>query len=175
MAVARFGLVSWIGPALAVTIVVTLVVGLTLSPALLGIAGDRIFWPRRVRFAGGAAASRADGVWGRVAGWITARPGWVAAAVLIALALPMAGVQGLRSSFDVIAELPRDAEARQGYDMVAAHLDRGQLLPITVLLALEPGTDPAAPAGLALIERTATRLAAIDGVGTVRSLITPHG
>jgi len=175
MAVARFGLVSWIGPALAVTIVVTLVVGLTLSPALLGIAGDRIFWPRRVRFAGGAAASRADGVWGRVAGWITARPGWVAAAVLIALALPMAGVQGLRSSFDVIAELPRDAEARQGYDMVAAHLDRGQLLPITVLLALEPGTDPAAPAGLALIERTATRLAAIDGVGTVRSLITPTG
>ena len=175
MAVARFGLVSWIGPALAVTIVVTLVVGLTLSPALLGIAGDRIFWPRRVRFAGGAAASRADGVWGRVAGWITARPGWVAAAVLIALALPMAGVQGLRSSFDVIAELPRDAEARQGYDMVAAHLDRGQLLPITVLLALEPGTDPAAPAGLALIERTATRLAAIDEVGTVRSLITPTG
>jgi len=80
MAVARFGLVSWIGPALAVTIVVTLVVGLTLSPALLGIAGDRIFWPRRVRFAGGAAASRADGVWGRVAGWITARPGWKYAA-----------------------------------------------------------------------------------------------
>ena len=175
MAVARFGLVSWIGPALAVTIVVTLVVGLTLSPALLGIAGDRIFWPRRVRFAGGAAASRADGVWGRVAGWITARPGWVAAAVLIALALPMAGVQGLRSSFDVIAELPRDAEARQGYDMVAAHLDRGQLLPITVLLALEPGTDPAAPAGLALVERTATRLAATEGVGTVRSLVTPTG
>jgi len=175
MAVARFGLVSWIGPALAVTIVVTLVVGLTLSPALLGIAGDRIFWPRRVRFAGGAAASRADGVWGRVAGWITARPGWVAAAVLIALALPMAGVQGLRSSFDVIAELPRDAEARQGYDMVAAHLDRGQLLPITVLFELTPGIDPAAPAGLALIERTATRLAAIDGVGTVRSLITPTG
>ncbi|KRT62803.1 MAG: RND superfamily drug exporter [Chloroflexi bacterium CSP1-4] len=175
MAVARFGLVSWIGPALAVTIVVTLVVGLTLSPALLGIAGDRIFWPRRVRFAGGAAASRADGVWGRVAGWITARPGWVAAAVLIALALPMAGVQGLRSSFDVIAELPRDAEARQGYDMVAAHLDRGQLLPITVLFELTPGIDPAAPAGLALVERTATRLAAIDGVGTVRSLITPTG
>jgi len=175
MAVARFGLVSWIGPALAVTIVVTLVVGLTLSPALLGIAGDRIFWPRRVRFAGGAAASRADGVWGRVAGWITARPGWVAAAVLIALALPMAGVQGLRSSFDVIAELPRDAEARQGYDMVAAHLDRGQLLPITVLFELTPGIDPAAPAGLALVERTATRLAATEGVGTVRSLVTPTG
>jgi len=175
MAVARFGLVSWIGPALAITIVVTLVVGLTLSPALLGIAGDRIFWPRRVRFAGGAAASRADGVWGRVAGWITARPGWVAAAVLIALALPMAGVQGLRSSFDVIAELPRDAEARQGYDMVAAHLDRGQLLPITVLFELTPGIDPAAPAGLALVERTATRLAATEGVGTVRSLVTPTG
>jgi RND superfamily putative drug exporter len=175
MAVARFGLVSWIGPALAITIVVTLVVGLTLSPALLGIAGDRIFWPRRVRSAGGAVASRADGVWGRVAGWITTRPGWVAAAVLIALALPMAGVQGLRSSFDVIAELPRDAEARLGYETVAAHLDRGQLLPMTVLLALEPGTDPAAPAGLALVERTATRLAAIDGVGTVRSLVTPSG
>lgn len=178
MAVARFGLVSWIGPALAITIVVTLVVGLTLSPALLGIAGDRIFWPRRVRWAGGPAvvpASRAEGVWGRVAGWITARPGWVAAAVLIALALPLAGVQGLRSSFDVIAELPRDAEARLGYETVAAHLDRGQLLPMTVLLALEPGTDPAAPAGLALVERTATRLAAIDGVGTVRSLVTPSG
>jgi RND superfamily putative drug exporter len=175
MAVARYGLVSWIGPALALTIAVTLVAGLTLSPALLGIAGDRIFWPRRVRADGVATTSRVSGFWGRVATWITARPGRVAAAVLVVLAVPMMGLPALRSNFDVIAELPRDAEARLGYETVAAHLDRGQLLPITVLLELTPGTDPVSPAGLGLTERTAARLATTEGVGTIRSIVMPTG
>jgi uncharacterized membrane protein YdfJ with MMPL/SSD domain len=195
MAVARFGLTQMIGPALAITIAVTLAVGLTLSPALLGIAGDRLLWPRRPvprpllpavdpaafgsgggrASAGSAAAAPAAGAWEKVARWITTRPGRVAAGVLILLAVPVAGVSGLRSNFDVIAELPRDLEARRGYGTVAAHLQRGQLLPISVLVELSPGVDPRAPAGLALIERTTARLAATEGVATVRSLVAPSG
>ena len=175
MAVARFGLVAWIGPALALTIVVTLVAGLTLSPALLGIAGARIFWPRTVRAQGVAETSRVAGFWGAVATRITARPGRAVFAVLIVLAVPLAGLPGLRSDFDVITELPRDAEARLGYETVAAHFDRGQLLPVSALLEIAPGVDAASPAGLALIERTARQVAATQGVGSVRSLVTPTG
>ncbi len=46
LAVARFGLVQTIGPAMALAIAVTLAAGLTLAPAFLVVFGPALFWPR---------------------------------------------------------------------------------------------------------------------------------
>ena len=46
MAFGQFGMIQTTGPALALTIFVTLLVALTLAPALLGIFGHYLFWPR---------------------------------------------------------------------------------------------------------------------------------
>jgi uncharacterized membrane protein YdfJ with MMPL/SSD domain len=211
MAVGEFGMVQRMGPSLALAIAITLVAGLTLTPALLAIAGDWLFWPRHLHLAQqraavdgpagaaerlnpqaaavavepppGTVAPDVDataqppetGFWARLASVITDRPGLVTVSVLIVLAIPLLGLSGLRSNFDVIAELPGDSEARLGYETVAAHLDRGQLLPVTVLLELDGTVDPGAPAGLALIGDMTDRLAAIEGVAAVRSLVSPTG
>jgi putative drug exporter of the RND superfamily len=45
--VARFGLFRTMGPALAISIALTLVAGLTLTPALMRAFGRYLFWPRR--------------------------------------------------------------------------------------------------------------------------------
>ena len=50
MASGRFGLIQTIGPALAITIFITLLAGLTLTPAYLGIFGHYLFWPLHQRF-----------------------------------------------------------------------------------------------------------------------------
>ena len=57
MAVARFGMIRSVGPALAVAIGVTVLAGLTLTPAYLGLFGRFLFWPfhRRVRAHDGEA------------------------------------------------------------------------------------------------------------------------
>jgi putative drug exporter of the RND superfamily len=45
--VARFGLFRTMGPALAIAVAITLLAGLTLTPALMQLAGRWLFWPRR--------------------------------------------------------------------------------------------------------------------------------
>jgi putative drug exporter of the RND superfamily len=47
--VADFGLYRTTGPAMAGAVAVTLLAGLTLTPALLAILGPRAFWPWRAR------------------------------------------------------------------------------------------------------------------------------
>jgi uncharacterized membrane protein YdfJ with MMPL/SSD domain len=47
--VARFGLYRTMGPALAISIAVTVVTALTLTPALMRLAGRWLFWPERFR------------------------------------------------------------------------------------------------------------------------------
>lgn len=189
MFIARFGIIQSIGPALAISIVVTLAAGLTLAPALLAIAGRWLFWPLHTANGnadGGlqplspSAVGDSDrpsdsGAWARIAGWITTRPGLAAAAVIVVLALPFAGLLGLRTSFDVLEELPSSADARAGFDIVAAHFDKGQLLPVNVLLRGAPGTGFTDPAGLAAVARATDAVRAIDGVESVRSLVDPAG
>ena len=46
--VARFGMFRTMGPAMAVAVAVTLLAGLTLTPALLRVAGRWAFWPQRL-------------------------------------------------------------------------------------------------------------------------------
>lgn len=53
--VAEFGLFRTMGPAMAIAVAITLVAGLTLTPALMRLAGPALFWPRRDRAQRGAA------------------------------------------------------------------------------------------------------------------------
>jgi RND superfamily putative drug exporter len=58
------GLFRTTGPALAIGVVVILVAGLTLTPALLAILGERAFWPGRAshRAVGRLSTQRSEGV-----------------------------------------------------------------------------------------------------------------
>ena len=174
MAVARFGLITTIGPALALTIGITLVAGLTLAPSLARVCGRWLFWPRHEAATGGVTADR-TGFWDRLARTITRRPGRVAVAVIAVLAVPLLAVPSLRLNFDMLQELPADRDARIGYDQVAAHFDRGQILPISVLVQSTDSTDLSRPAGLAMLARVTQQLRTTDGVQTVRSLVAPSG
>lgn len=171
MIVARFGMIQTTGPALALAIVVTLAAGLTLAPALLLVFGRSLFWPRHPRPMTGGPDG---GLWDRIAGGIVRRPLLVSAVVIAALAVPILILPGTRTNFDTLAELPASSDSRQGFDAVAAHLDKGQLLPITIVVE-DPGTDLASGDGLAAIAATSGRLAALDGVASVRSLAWPNG
>jgi RND superfamily putative drug exporter len=75
-----------LGPVLAVGVAVTLLVMITLLPALLVIFGRWIFWPVRPRF--GTAEPTQTGLWARVGQRISVRPRqvWVGTAVVLAIA-----------------------------------------------------------------------------------------
>jgi len=164
MIFAEMGLFNTTGPALAVSVVVMLVAGLTLTPALLATLGARAFWP-------GKASHRADS---RLYEWVSRRVSEhpVQAILLIAAILgPLAlYATGQQTTYNMLADLPASNEARQGFDALERHMSSGSIQPLTVVLTgLEPDS------ALAEIDRWTGTLLALDGVADVRSLSAPLG
>jgi putative drug exporter of the RND superfamily len=75
-----------LGPVLAIGVAVTMLVMVTLLPALLVICGRWVFWPKRPSFR--SAEPTADGLWARVGRSISHRPRrvWMTTAGLLLLA-----------------------------------------------------------------------------------------
>jgi RND superfamily putative drug exporter len=172
MAVADFGMIQTTGPALAITIFVTLLAGLTLAPALLAVFGHYLFWPLHERDQSGVDTRS---LFARLAAGVSRRPALVTAVLLAALLIPTAALPSMRSNFDVLAELPADSDARAGFEQVAAHLGKGRIMPATALVDAPAGTDLLSPSSLAWLRKTSAALASVPGVQGVTSLIEPTG
>ncbi len=163
MALAELGLFNTTGPSVAIGVVVALLAGLTFTPALLSLLGRRAFWPRRVRDDDG---HRFWTAWART---VTNHPRAALVATLVVL-LPLALYgRGLASDFDLLQDLPADANAHQGFDVLAEHLGAGTMQPLTVVA--QGDMDYATSSGLTRTRELQAGLAAVDGVASVRSLI----
>jgi RND superfamily putative drug exporter len=175
MVAARFGMIQTTGPALAITILVTLLAGLTLTPSLLSISGRRLFWPTHEGTRTGG--DEAGGFWAALARRITSRPGLLAGAVLVLLFIPTLGLPQLKQNFDVLNELPTGAESRQGFETLSRHLAPGQLMPLTVLVKVPSGSaaELTNQDGLAMIATLEKSIADLPNIRTVRSIVDPLG
>ncbi|CAN5541079.1 MMPL family transporter [soil metagenome] len=140
LAFARLGFFQAFGPGLALSVLVALAVSTTFVPAVLAIAGRRLFWPagsspKPISFARGARMREA---FGRVRVALleapSKRPKLVAiasAAPLVALAL---AVTGLEVGNRTITGLPSDSEAHQAYRQAADGFAPGVLSPTVVVV-----------------------------------------
>ncbi|WP_138731841.1 MMPL family transporter [Modestobacter excelsi] len=109
-----------LGPVAAIGVAVTLMVLMTLLPALLVICGRWVFWPVRPTF--GSAEPTATGIWARVGARIRPRPRatWVVTSALLLVAC--AGVFLLSPSGLTQAESFRGTpESIQGEAVAADH------------------------------------------------------
>ena len=172
MAFGDFGMIQTTGPALAVGIFVTLIAGLTLAPALLGIFGHYLFWPLHTR---PADDGEPGGFFARLADGVARRPGVVTVVLLVVLIIPWAAIPSMKTNFDVLTELPADSDARAGFDQVATHLGRGKVFQSTGIVMGGPDTDLLQPARLAQLLDTVDTLGRTAGVSSVTSLLTPEG
>lgn len=166
---AQFGIFRTMGPAMGVAILITLAAGLTLTPALLRVAGARAFWPQsldKVR-----TSSDHSSRWERLAGIIRRRPAEMLLAGIIVLLIPAAGLGWFAQSFDLVNDLPPDADARQGFETLSDHYPGGTLSPIyLVVRANAPILDDAR---LAAIDRLTDELRTQPGIAEVRSVTQP--
>jgi RND superfamily putative drug exporter len=154
--------VASIGLASAVTVAVTLAAAVTLLPALLGFAGERIDrWSLRFLHHDGAAGR--ESWWHRWTGAIQHRP-WVAfaasLAVLVVLAVPLSSMR--LGSADAGAN-PPDTTTRKAYDLISDGFGPGFNGPLIVAAEL-PGTpaeDAAALDAITAELRTTKDVAAV--------------
>ncbi|HEY6648062.1 MAG TPA: RND family transporter, partial [Mycobacterium sp.] len=149
----------------AVGVLVAMLASLTLTPALIALAGRRGWLePRR---------SLTTRRWRRIGVSVARWPGPILAAsgaLIIVAALPLAGLQ---VGWNEPGATPATAESNRGYAAADRHFPPNQLLPTVLTIAVDH--DIRNPAGLIAIERITGQLMAIPGVRMVQSASRPAG
>jgi len=153
------------GPALALTAAVSLVVSMTLLPAMLALLGRRIFWPGvRAEQLGTSADDFSSPVREAGARFVSSLPVSVVLVVLCSglLALAASGISDTKLAFRLITGLPSDTQQRRAAEAAGLGFAPGVLAP-TVLL-VEGGADGERRGALVKLEET---LAKEEGVAAV--------
>ncbi|WP_230685184.1 MMPL family transporter [Cellulomonas sp. JZ18] len=168
LGVAGIPFLTTMGVAGAVAVGIAVLVSITLVPALLGVAGERLRpRPRRRGRQAGLPAhhNRFFAGWVRLA---TARP-WVTVVLtmggLVALALP---ALDLRLALPDAGVQPESSSTRVTYDRVSEHFGAGANGPLVVTGSIVTSDDP-----LGLMADVADELRALPGVADV-PLATPN-
>lgn len=165
MALADVGLFSTTGPAIALGVAGTLALSMTFLPAMITILGRRGFLdPRPVKDRGG---------WKRISTLVVSRPGRVLLAGLVPLIVLAAFYPALTRSFDERRVQPDDTESNRGFDMIAAHYAKNEVLGDFVLIKAD--RDMRNVKDLATLEQAAASVARTKGVESVRSITRPSG
>jgi putative drug exporter of the RND superfamily len=133
LVVARGGLLRAFGPGLAATVLVSMVVSLTLMPALLGVFGG-------LMFRGTPADDRPTAAGFRLARLAASKPValLVAAGCVAGLVLAATGARGLGLGSPLIGEMPASSDVARAGAAAAAGFAPGILAPAEVLV-IGPG------------------------------------
>jgi len=171
LGMARFGLVQTMGPGLALAVGITLLAGLTLTPALLSLFGRYLFWPRKMS----VENTQPSTFWVKVSNLVARRPFTPVVLITVLLALPYIGLTQYRENLTMVASLPKTTDARQGFDAIAKHFPQGEFAPAVVLLQLPESADLASTSHLRALAALQEDLLAIDAIDQTRSIIDPTG
>lgn len=164
------GIFRTAGPPIAVGIVMSLFVALTLGPALLTLLGRN----------GGAdplvhkrAARTPEQRWRRVGARVVRKP-LPAFFLSIAVLIPMVAVAFTHeTNFDEFRAQPSDSESNLGYALAAQHFPYNEVLP--EYLIIRSDEDLRGSTQLAALEHIAQSVSQVEGVGEVRSITRPDG
>ena len=171
LGMARFGLVQTMGPGLALAVGVTLLAGLTLTPALLSLFGRYLFWPRKTS----VENTQPSTFWLKVSNLVARRPLIPVVTITVLLALPYVGLTQYRENLAMVTSLPKTTDSRQGFDAIAEHFPRGESAPAVVLLQLAERVDLSSTPYLQAIAALQDDLLAMEAVDQTRSFIDPTG
>jgi RND superfamily putative drug exporter len=117
-------------------VIAAVAAAMTLLPVLLASVGAAVDWPRRARARAGAAG--AD-FWTRWAGTVMRRPWSFLVAGLVLIVVLVAPVFRLRAWNVGPGDLPADAGARRGYELMEGRFPKGWMGPIVMLIEARPG------------------------------------
>lgn len=181
------------GPAIGLSLAISLAASLTLAPILIRLLRPVIFWPfkpPRPLTPAEAGEARARGnlcgtlteaapdwgtrVWLCIAKFVAAYPGTVLG-LSLALLVPFAWVgYGTKPNYSQLDDLGATLPSVQGSRVIGKYFAVGELSPTTLLVEHE-SLGFRTPEGRAAVERLTNRLAAVPGVAEARSLSRPTG
>lgn len=119
-------------PVFSIAMVIILLAGVTLIPALFALFGRKAFWPSIPRT--GQAEQETKSIWWKLARLVTKKPGILGTSVFILLLIGTFYFTTIQFSFNVINSFPKDMQSRQGYELLEEKFSKGDLAPTTVIV-----------------------------------------
>ncbi|TGA95613.1 MMPL family transporter [Streptomyces sp. MZ04] len=157
LGIATFGQFRVLGPAIAVSVLVMLLAGLTLMPALLAVTGRKMFWPSR-----SLKREPRPGAAARVGDLVARRPFTLVLASVALLGALAAGLVGIRMDFGQTTG-EQDTPAATTAAEISRALPAGVSDPTTVYVTAKQGRTLTAE-GIGALPKA---LAEVKGVGQV--------
>lgn len=159
LSIARIPFLTVMGIVAAFAVVVAVVVALTLLPAMLGRAGDRLAGDRE--HPPGAFSRR----------WVQAVirfPKTAIVLIVVGLAITTIPAPDLRLALPTNGSAPHDSTQREAFDLIDEHFGAGFNGPLLVTADLITSTDP-----LGVVEDVTSDIRRLDGVAAI-GLSTPN-
>ena len=177
--VAALGLYTSLGPTLAIAIVVMLLAGITLVPALLVWVSRIAYWPFMPQYQMEQSIISIPQVpsrtfWGRVGQWAVAHRVLAVGGSTLFLIILALGNFGSQPSFNLLAAVRVPTDSGRGFTILQQHFPAGTLAPTTVLIQLQ-GTMPDAYQHLVQLDAVTVALQNAPGVATVMGPTRPTG
>jgi RND superfamily putative drug exporter len=162
LGLAQFGQFRVLGPAVAISVLVMLVAGVTLFPAILAAAGTRMYWPSK-----SWRHAPDDGPATRIGRFVARRPAAVATVTVAVLAVLAAGAIGVRMNYDLGSSAPH-TESTLVADEINRSLPRGVTDPQHVYVR------SGSVLNVAELQPMRAALAKVGGVGQVAEPVISH-
>jgi RND superfamily putative drug exporter len=158
---AQLGFLHGLGPALAITVLVAMLVGATFVPAVLAIVGRALLWPRRTARKA-EPSEHSPGIGGRAVRLAVRHPIVVATACCALLLGAASGLLRIHTSNPQMTNLPADSSVYRGYVETSKAFAPGMVAPTTVVVE---GSGVAHQGGpLARLEHLLTEQPGVAGV-----------
>jgi RND superfamily putative drug exporter len=158
---AQLGFLHGLGPALALTVLVAMLVATTLVPAVLAVFGRAILWPRRAARVV-EPAEHSPGIGGRAVRLAARHPVAVATLCCALLLAAASGLLRSHTSNPQMTNLPPDSSVHRGYVETSKAFVPGMVAPTTVVVE---GSGVAHETGaLGRLERSLSQQPDVAGV-----------
>jgi RND superfamily putative drug exporter len=168
---ANFGLYKTTGPSVAIGVLITLLAVMTLTPSIVSVLGEKLFWPvhpSRVQ-----ADRKQSMFWYKLSQLVTRKPGRFIIVCLVVFIPFIISVKGLDRSFDQLNELPASADCVKGFNVMSEHFGQGDILPVKVVVKSDKNLWD--NKSLQVVEQVSHNISKIDNVAKVRSATRPDG
>ncbi|MGZ6887360.1 MAG: MMPL family transporter [Acidimicrobiia bacterium] len=171
LAVAGIPYVATLGFSAALYVAIMVVAALTLLPAVLAFAGDRITRKHR----NVERAEDVGGVWYRFAHAVAHRAGLYVAISVLLLAVLGAPLLDLRLGFTDDGNAPTSLTQRRAYDLITEGFGEGANAPLLVAMALPKPTSATATSEIAEVEKLVGAIGKVPDVASVSPPIPSPG
>jgi RND superfamily putative drug exporter len=158
-------------------IIISMLTGLTLIPAVLTLVGDKMFWPNKLY--NSKARFSLTGMWESVTKF-SLKHAKVIVVLAVLLALPSVYFAAqMNTGMDTVSMMPSGVESKVGYTLMADSMGSGTMsrAMVTVTLPVSIYDASGAPSADALgrIDQISADIAKINGVDKVYSITSPAG